>query len=102
MRSAALSAEYSTCLRRPVTISEQHKYGSLSQSNQKKEENRILSPAGVRAIHGADAPGMPAVLEEGKILAPLLLLRSADAQQEVLSAAALCRSPSAASSSKRQ
>lgn len=71
----------------------------LSQ-NREEEENRILPPAGVRAIHGADAPGMPAVLKEGKVLAPLLLLllRSADA----LSAAALCRSTSAAPSSKKQ
>lgn len=37
---------------------------------------------------------MPAVVEEGKTLAPLLLLllRSADAQQDALGAAALCRS----------
>lgn len=65
----------------------------LSQTRkEEEEENRILPPAGVRAIHGVDAPGMPAVVEEGgktlALLPLLLLLRSADA----LSAAALCRS----------
>lgn len=41
VRSAALSAEYSTCLQRPVTISEQHKYGSFYHSKQKirRKEN---------------------------------------------------------------
>lgn len=113
MRSAALSAEYSTCLQRPVTISEQHKYGSFYQSKQKIRRKENPSSRGCprrpRRSCPRDACGSGGGTNSHRrrcsaapAAAALLLLRSADAQQDALSAAALCRSSSAAPSSKQQ